>query len=296
MDEAETKAPPNSPATPKEKNFALLRKSIRAEFARTRDATSATRDRDTSNILNLVRNLSNQEVDLPSLPDVSFGLKKLIRFSEERRATHAASQQHFIQMNAIFFWPSIALTSMTSATSFLASYFPDHTTKFNVAMGIMASLSTLIVALSETYKYGSKAEQHGLASESYENLRTRLFFKSIQLQMDELKAAPGEEVPPMTPCEFKAFFTSVEDQITEIARQCKYLVPNSIIKKYKENRYDSMIESLNRNMKTVIAQDEFSQVVDKLSKGEPLNQKDQKIISKLEKKAKQSRQKKVEYV
>jgi len=284
-----TMAPPNSPD--KKRYVSILRNHIKSEFSK----KSIRTDRDTSNILNLVRNLSNQEVDLPSLPDISFGLKKLIRFAEERRATHSASQQHFIKLNAVFFWPSIALTSMTSATSFLASYFPEHTTKFNVVMGIMASLSTLIVALSETYKYGSKAEQHGLASESYENLRTKLFFKSIQFQMDALKSSPENETT-MSPCEFKAFFTSVEDQITEIARQCKYLVPNSIVKRYKENRYDSMMESLNRNLKTIIAQDQFSQIIDKLSKGSPLSQKDHKIIAKIEKKAKQSRQNNKEYV
>jgi predicted GNAT family acetyltransferase len=152
-------------------------------------------------------------------------------------------------------------------------------------------LSTLIVALSETYRYGSKAEQHGLASESYENLRTKLFFKSLQLQT--LVSENGADKAVMTPCDFKAFFSSVEDQITEIARQCKDLVPNSIIRNYKENRFGDTVESLARNLRTIMAQDRFARVVDKLSKGLELTQADVEEVQNLEKLAKQSKKKRM---
>ena len=241
--------------------------------------------------MDLVRGLSNQDDIIPNNPELSFVLKKLVKFAEERRATHAASQRHYDKLNAIFFWPSIMLTSMTSAVSFLSMNFPEYEAGFNVSIGIMASLSTLIVALSETYRYGSKAEQHGLASESYENLRTKLFFKSLQLQT--LVSENGADTPVMTPCDFKAFFSSVEDQITEIARQCKDLVPNSIIRNYKENRFGDTVESLARNLRTIMAQDRFARVVDKLSKGIELTQTDVEEVQNLEKLAKQSKKKRM---
>ena len=217
-------------------------------------------DSQTRQILNLVRDLSNQDDLIEGQPEVTHILHKLVKFAEERRATHAASQEHFEGLNAKFFWPSIILTTFTSAASFMATQFPEKSSEFNVGIGIMASISTLIVALSETYRYGSKAEQHGLAAESYENLRTKLFFKSIQLHNKD----------SFDVCEFKGFFTSIEDQITEIARQCKDLVPAAIVKDYKEHRYISMLESLSRNIRTVIAQNQFSKTVDKIINGEEI--------------------------
>jgi len=288
----ETKAqsvPPNTPTQRAKKHFSSLREHIHDEFEKKRKQASTSRDRETNNILALVRGLSDQDDNIPDHPEITFVLKKLVKFAEERRATHAASQRHFDKLNAVFFWPSIALTSLTSAASFLSSNFDEYKSGFNVSIGIMASLSTLIVALSETYRYGSKAEQHGLASESYENLRTKLFFKSVQLQT----MASTSEGPVMSPCDFKAFFTSIEDQIIEIARQCKDLVPNAILRDYKENRFGDTVESLARNLRTIIAQDSFARIVDKLSKGETLTHADKDEIGELEKLAKISRKKRM---
>ena len=116
----------------------------------------------------------------------------------------------------------------------------------------------------------------------------------MQLQGSSIGES-GEETkePTMSKCEMKAFFTSVEDQITEIARQCKNLVPNSIVRQYKENRYDSIVESLARNLKTVIVQDEFSKIIDKLAKGVELTSADHKKISSIDKEAKANRKKRI---
>ena len=255
-----------------------------------------SKDVQTNRILELVRTMSNQDETIKGSPEVAYVLTKLIKFTDERSATHAASQEYYKKMNAIFFWPGIALTSITSATSFIASYFPAHTTKFNVAMGIMASLSTLIVALSETYRYGSKAEQHGLASESYENLKTRLFFKSVQIHAASLTETKEDDTSLMSPCEMKAFFTSIEDQITEIARQCKDIIPGSIVQNYKDTRFDAMVESLARNLKTVITQDKFAKIVNKISTGEPLTQKDYSMVNSIEKQAKYIRKKRIKEI
>ncbi len=260
-----------------------------------RDLTPS-KDVQTNRILELVRTMSNQDETIKGCPEVAYVLTKLIKFTDERSATHAASQEYYKKMNAIFFWPGIALTSITSATSFIASYFPEHTTKFNVAMGIMASLSTLIVALSETYRYGSKAEQHGLASESYENLKTRLFFKSVQIHAASLTETKDDDTSLMSPCEMKAFFTSIEDQITEIARQCKDIIPSSIVQNYKDTRFDAMVESLARNLKTVITQDKFAKIVNKISAGESLTQKDYSMVNSIEKQAKYIRKKRIKEI
>jgi hypothetical protein len=243
---------------------------------------------ETNNMVELIRSLSNQDDIIPNNPEITFVLKKLVKFAEERQSTHAVSQRHFHRLNAVFFWPSIVLTSMISAVSFASSNFEEYRTWFNVSIGIMASMSTLIVALSETYRYGAKSEQHGLASESYQILRTKLFFKSIQLRFDIEK-----KKPVMSMCDFKVFFANIESRITEIARQCKDLVPNSILQDYKENKFGDTVESLARNLRTIIAQDKFARIVDKLSKGGTLTTADKDEIYELEKVAKKNRKKRM---
>jgi hypothetical protein len=225
----------------------------------------------------LVRDLSNSDDVIEGNPHATRVLKKLVRFAEEKRATHIASENHFATLNAVFFWPSIILTTVTSGASFLATQFPLHAQSFNIAIGIMACLSTLIVALSETYRYGSKAEQHGLAAESYENLRTKLFFKAIELQMNETRCL-DEDNNNSTVNSLKTFFCSVEDQIIEIARQCKDLVPHKIVSEYKNNRHTALVESLKRNIDTVIVQDSFSKVINKLARGQNLTTADIKLM------------------
>ena len=255
----------------RKKSIEILRKHIKKQIDKKRKVNT---DKHTQDVLELVRNLSNQDDSIEGQPELSLILKKLVRFSEERRETHSASQQHFDRLNSWFFWPSLIFTSFTSAFSFLATQFPEHSSKFNVTIGIIASISSLIVALSETYRYGSKAEQHGLAAESFENLRTKLFFKSAQLQFKDNK--------DLSPCESQAFFKSIEDQITEISRQCKDLVPTKIVKDYKNTRYSNMIESIGRDVRTILVQDKFTKLVEKISQGETVTKKDLKEIELLE--------------
>ena len=255
----------------RKKSIELLRKHIKKQIDKKRKVNT---DKHTQDVLELVRNLSNQDDSIEGQPELSLILKKLVRFSEERRETHSASQQHFDRLNSWFFWPSLIFTSFTSAFSFLATQFPEHSSKFNVTIGIIASISSLIVALSETYRYGSKAEQHGLAAESFENLRTKLFFKSAQLQLNDNK--------DLSPCDSQAFFKSIEDQITEISRQCKDLVPTKIVKDYKNTRYSNMIESIGRDVRTILVQDKFTKLVEKISQGETVTKKDLKEIELLE--------------
>lgn len=255
----------------KKESVNLLRQHIKDQIDKKR---KIAKDKNTQDVLELVRNLSNQDDSIKGQPELTLILKKLVRFSEERRDTHSASQQHFDRLNSWFFWPSLIMTSLTSAFSFLATQFPERSSTFNVTIGIIASISSLIVALSETYRYGSKAEQHGLAAESFENLRTKLFFKSAELQLNDKKE--------LSPCEFQAFFKSIEDQITEISRQCKDLVPTKIVKDYKNARYSNMIESIGRDVRTILVQDKFTKLVEKISQGGTITKKDLKEIELVE--------------
>ena len=65
-------------------------------------------DLQTRQMINLVRDLSNQDDLIEGQPEVTHILHKLVKFAEERRATHAASQEHFERLNAKFFGPVLS--------------------------------------------------------------------------------------------------------------------------------------------------------------------------------------------
>ena len=87
----------------RKKSIELLRKHIKKQIDKKRKVNT---DKHTQDVLELVRNLSNQDDSIEGQPELSLILKKLVRFSEERRETHSASQQHFDRLNSWFFWPS----------------------------------------------------------------------------------------------------------------------------------------------------------------------------------------------
>ena len=72
-----------------------------------------------SKMSDLIRNMSSNDDIIEGSPNISLILHKLVKFTEERRATHAESQHYFARLNAFFFWPSIVLTTLTSASSFM---------------------------------------------------------------------------------------------------------------------------------------------------------------------------------
>ncbi len=116
-DECETKQPSVPPNTPTQRNvakhFSSLREHIHIEFEKKRQNISNSRDRETNNILALVRGLSDQDDNIPEHPEITFVLKKLVKFAEERRSTPAARAR-----NASMSMPgSITCTRSSGRTS-----------------------------------------------------------------------------------------------------------------------------------------------------------------------------------
>ena len=59
-----------------------------------RDLTRS-KDVQTNRILELVRTMSNQDETIQGCPEVAYVLTKLIKFTDERSATHAVSQEYY---------------------------------------------------------------------------------------------------------------------------------------------------------------------------------------------------------
>ena len=219
----------------------------------------------------LLRGLSSdEETIIKGEPELSFVLQKLVRFTDERKATHNASRSYFDKLNTYFFWPGIACTTMTSALAFMATQYPSKSQEFNVSIGLLGCFSTLIVALSETYRYGARAEQHASAAESYDKLRTKLFFKALEIKSTHTKSDMDNNLKQ----EILQFISTVETQISDINNNCKDLIPSKIVTEYKYTRYKSLKSTLKRNLQTLQAKVDFNKAVNTMKTDIPPSTKD----------------------
>lgn len=185
--------------------------------------------------------------------------QRLQRHCEEKRHTHAMAERYFTQRNRMFVWPSILLTSGTSVASFLASAIPDIRFGAEIIVGCVGSVSALVVALSSAYAYRAKAECHALCAESFDRLIARLFYFGI-----------GDSTAEET----REFMQQIEQAAEEIQHRCKYLIPPHIEHMYKARRHEFHRMSLQRNLRTIVVQHKYNDIVAKLERDEQLTADD----------------------
>ena len=77
------------------------------------------------------------------------------------RYVHSRSVEHYEKMNFYIFGPSISITALSGIASFLStSDFIDQDARngLGVAVGVLASISSMLQALASAYKYHAKIE------------------------------------------------------------------------------------------------------------------------------------------
>lgn len=132
---------------------------------------------------------------------------------------HAESAAYFRKLNYLVTLPAILMVGTSSALSFISTspLIPaEAKSSIEVTVGIITSISTIMQTVSSVVQYGSKAESHKIASESYNNLITKLEFE---------KDVPNED--PQT------FVNDLETEITNIKTKCNFYVPQQVMHTYK---------------------------------------------------------------
>jgi hypothetical protein len=159
-------------------------------------------------------------------------MKSIQEYAYTKRTVHWMSSKFYYKRNMYFVIPSVVITSISGVISFLAAsdYFNNDSdsnvsTVMTLIVGGLSSLSTLIQSFSNACGYASKAEAHQNAVESYDQLATKVRFKTIN---------SGPEID-------QRFITDLEVQVSEIKQRCKYLVPEWIENEYiiKKFKHDS---------------------------------------------------------
>ena len=147
--------------------------------------------------------------------------EKMYKRVQDQYYLHAEASAYFRKLNYLVTIPAILMVGTSSALSFISTspLVPaDAKSSIEIIVGIITSLSTIVQTVSSTVGYGSKAESHKIASESYNNLITKLEFE---------KDVPNEDP--------EKFVSDLELDITKIKEKCNYYIPQQILLQYKKN-------------------------------------------------------------
>ena len=133
---------------------------------------------------------------------------------------HTRASQYYDKMNYYIFGPSITLTAISGIASFLStSDFVDNEAQnsFGVAVGIIASISSVMQSIGGACQFSAKQEGHRSAAEQYNNLIVKTKF---EIEM------PNEE----------NFADDLEAMILDIQGKCNFFPPQFIVDEY-ENKH-----------------------------------------------------------
>ena len=155
-------------------------------------------------------------------------LEKMLRRFRKKRRIYSSSSQFFTKLNYFITIPSILLTSVSSVLSFVTTtdIIPEEQKIYmNIAIGVLASLTTLGQTLSNTFKYSTKTEMHKNTAEEYAKLITETQTELIQLNDPN-------------------FIQYLETKLLEIQNNCKYFPPQFLEDKYDplNDRYDMEVK------------------------------------------------------
>ena len=126
---------------------------------------------------------------------------------------HSMAAQYYARWNRYMTAPSIGITCLSSIAAFLSTADRiDDGAKYglSISVGIMASVSTLLQAISNGYRFSAKEEMHRKTADEYNKLNIKLCFEM--------------EYPNDT-----KFMDNIEKQILDIQNISNSFVPQFII-------------------------------------------------------------------
>ena len=106
--------------------------------------------------------------------------EKMYKKVHQHYFLHAESAAYFRKLNYLVTLPAILMVGTSSALSFISTsplIQNDAKSTIEIIVGIITSISTIMQTVSSVVAYGSKAESHKIASESYNNLITKIEFE-----------------------------------------------------------------------------------------------------------------------
>jgi len=131
---------------------------------------------------------------------------------------HSMAAQYYAKWNRYMATPSIGITCLSSIAAFLSTtdrIDPDAKYGLSISVGVMASVSTLLQAISNGYRFSAKEEMHRKTADEYNKLNIKLCFEMEY------------------PNDIK-FMENIEMKILDIQNISNSFVPQFIIDKVSE--------------------------------------------------------------
>jgi len=142
---------------------------------------------------------------------------------KKNRYLHNKSSEYYGKLHNYIFLPSVLITGISTICAFLSTsqYInTDDQSIFAIIVGVLSSISTVLQSLSGAYKFSNRSELHRNAAEEFNNLQIKVKFKKDNVDVDE------------------KFLTSLESELLDIQKKCKYLPPQFVIASwYKSPQY-----------------------------------------------------------
>lgn len=151
--------------------------------------------------------------------------KKMLERLKKLRYVHSQAGEYYSKLSMYVFGPSITITALSGIGSFLSTsdFVGDNgQTSFGIAVGVMASISTMLQSIASVCQYSAKTEAHRNAADEYNKLIVRLKFEM------EMPDEPD-------------FTNNLETQILDIQNKCKHIPPQFILNEWtKKKKSDAM--------------------------------------------------------
>jgi len=132
-------------------------------------------------------------------------LLKALDYCLIKRELHWKTYKSFESYKNRLIIPSIIITSIASLLTFSITIIGNIKWIILIS-GSLTGISSLLQTLANTYEFSKKADAHELASESYDQLITKIRFELILMKDDN-------------------FIDYINNKINEIKFNCKYIIP-----------------------------------------------------------------------
>ena len=175
-------------------------------------------------------------------------INELKDYCQYKRDLHYICSKYYEKWQIRFQVPSIFITSISGIMSFFAtsSIFSEESVRFlSLLVGVSASCSAVVQAVSNIFDFGNKASSHEYAVMSYEQILTKIRFMILKPNAD----APGN-------------IEEIERLIFELKQRVKYITPSWAEEKYKQNKHKLKNSLIKMEKDSLLIENKFKEMVE----------------------------------
>ena len=219
------------------------------------------------NNLPITKNIKDDEKE-NTVVKIPTSIEELKNYCEYKRDLHYICSKYYEKWSFRFQIPSIFITSISGIMSFFAtsSVFSEQSIQFlSLLVGVCASSSAVVQAVSNIFDFGDKASSHEYAVMSYDQILTKIRFMILKGNPD----SPNN-------------IELIERLIFELKQRCKYITPSWAEERYNINKHKFKSHLIKLKKKDIIFEKQFEEMKEIENLKFDLFQKDVRNIKNIE--------------